>query len=68
MKVFYVYGYVYLIEIWENGWLVGGFYGILLGCVFFGELMVSCVVDVLKVVLVYLVVCLLIGGFVLFDC
>lgn len=60
-------GYVYLVEVWQGDELVGGFYGVLLGCVFFGESMFSCVIDVLKIVLVYLVVWLKVGGYMLLD-
>lgn len=64
----YELGYVYLIECWCDGCLVGGFYGVGIGCVFCGESMFSCEVDVFKVVLVWLVVVLCCGGVWLFDC
>ena len=48
-------GYAHSIEIWLNGKLVGGLYGIAIGKVFFGESMFSRVTDASKVAFVFLV-------------
>lgn len=66
--VLYWEGYVYSVECWDDvGDLVGGLYGVFFGGVFFGESMFLCVIDVFKIVLVYFVVCLCMGGYGLFD-
>lgn len=54
-------------EIWENGALVGGVYGVTIGAAFFGESMFSRRRDASKIALAYLVDRLRIGGFSLFD-
>ncbi len=40
-EVFHREGYAHSVETWLDGELVGGFYGVLIGCVFFGESMFS---------------------------
>jgi len=55
------------IEIWQDGRLVGGVFGIALGGAFFGESMFSHARDASKVALAYLVDRLREGGFALFD-
>jgi leucyl/phenylalanyl-tRNA---protein transferase len=55
------------IEVWEEGQLVGGVYGVTLGAAFFGESMFSTRTDASKLALAYLVDRLRAGGFVLFD-
>lgn len=55
------------IEVWENGYLVGGLYGLAIGGAFFGESMFSRKRDVSKIALVHLVARLRLGGFVLLD-
>jgi leucyl/phenylalanyl-tRNA--protein transferase len=55
------------VEVWENGDLVGGLYGVSLGRAFFGESMFHRSRDASKVALVHLVARLLAGGFVLLD-
>jgi len=55
------------IEVWEDGQLVGGCFGITLGGAFFGESMFSTRTDASKVALSYLVDRLRVGGFALFD-
>lgn len=55
------------IEVWENGHLVGGLYGLAIGGAFFGESMFSRKRDVSKIALVHLVARLRLGGFVLLD-
>lgn len=58
MKTAYVQlhelGYGHSIEVWRNGKLVGGMYGLLLGRAFFGESMFSRVSDASKVAMVKL--------------
>lgn len=48
-------GHVHSIEVWQNGVLVGGLYGVCLGRFFFGESMFSNATDSSKIALVYLV-------------
>ncbi|WP_375281198.1 leucyl/phenylalanyl-tRNA--protein transferase [Pseudooctadecabacter sp.] len=55
------------IEVWEDGTLVGGVFGITLGGAFFGESMFSRSPNASKVALAYLVDRLRMGGFALFD-
>jgi leucyl/phenylalanyl-tRNA--protein transferase len=55
------------VEVWDNGVLVGGVFGIALGGAFFGESMFSHRTDASKVALAYLVDRLAVGGFDLFD-
>lgn len=55
------------LEIWEEGDLVGGVYGVTLGAAFFGESMFSRRTNASKIALACLVDRLLDGGFVLFD-
>ena len=60
-------GFVHSIEVWLNGKLVGGLYGVALGGAFFGESMFSRATDASKVALVFLVERLKAGGFKLLD-
>lgn len=55
------------LEVWEDGTLVGGVFGITLGGAFFGESMFSTRTDASKVALAYLIDRLCLGGFALFD-
>lgn len=55
------------VEVWRDGALVGGLYGVHLGGAFFGESMFHRVTDASKVALVALVDRLRAGGFVLLD-
>lgn len=55
------------VEIWDDGALVGGVFGIVLGGAFFGESMFSRHANASKVALAYLVDRLRVGGFALFD-
>ena len=55
------------VEVWREGKLVGGLYGINLGGAFFGESMFSRESDASKVALVHLVARLKTGGFTLLD-
>jgi leucyl/phenylalanyl-tRNA---protein transferase len=61
-------GHAHSIEVWENGQLVGGLYGVRLGGAFFGESMFSQRRDASKVALAWLVARLIVGGFRLLDC
>lgn len=60
-------GHAHSCEVWEDGRLVGGVYGVTLGAAFFGESMFSRRSDASKVALFHLLERLRRGGFVLFD-
>jgi leucyl/phenylalanyl-tRNA--protein transferase len=60
-------GFAHSIEVWQDGALVGGLYGVRLGGAFFGESMFSRATDASKVALVQLVARLRLGGFTLLD-
>ncbi|MTI17284.1 leucyl/phenylalanyl-tRNA--protein transferase [Rhodobacteraceae bacterium RKSG542] len=60
-------GYCQTIEVYKEGNLVGGLYGVNLGSAFFGETMFSRERDASKVALVHLVARLIKGGFTLLD-
>jgi len=55
------------VEVWDDGELIGGLYGVHLGRAFFGESMFSKARDASKIALVYLVARLKFGGFELLD-
>ena len=61
-------GRAHSIEVWQDGELAGGLYGVRLGAAFFGESMVSLKPDASKVALAWLVARLIVGGFRLLDC
>ena len=61
-------GYAHSVEAWHEGGLVGGLYGIALGCIFFGESMFSTMSDASKVCLYHLIAYLLENQFHLVDC
>src|SRR5436190_18670576 len=61
-------GHAHSIEVWREGELVGGLYGVKLGRAFFGESMFSRVRDASKVALAWLVARLKAGNFTLLDC
>lgn len=61
-------GRVHSIEVWKDGQLAGGLYGVSLGNVFFGESMFSTVTDASKIALVYLVNFLKAQGVTFIDC
>ncbi len=61
-------GYAHSVETWYQGELVGGLYGISLGCSFFGESMFSRKSDASKIALVALARHLDTHGFDLIDC
>jgi len=60
-------GHAHSQEIWRDGRLVGGVYGVHLGRAFFGESMFSAETDGSKLGLAHLVARLRAGGFALFD-
>ena len=60
-------GHAHSIEVWIDGELSGGLYGVRLGGAFFGESMFSRVRDSSKIALTYLVARLKAGGFSLLD-
>ncbi|TDL89462.1 leucyl/phenylalanyl-tRNA--protein transferase [Meridianimarinicoccus aquatilis] len=60
-------GHAHSLEVWREGHLVGGVYGVTLGAAFFGESMFSREVDASKIALAFLVDRLRLGGFKLFD-
>src|SRR5690606_2874355 len=61
------HGHCHSIEVWLDGELAGGLYGVSLGGAFFGESMFHHARDASKVALVHLVARLIAGGFVLLD-
>jgi leucyl/phenylalanyl-tRNA--protein transferase len=60
-------GHCHTIEVWKDGALIGGLYGVHLGRAFFGESMFSRARDASKIALVYLIARLKYGGFTLLD-
>jgi leucyl/phenylalanyl-tRNA--protein transferase len=60
-------GYAHSVEIWHDGTLTGGLYGVALGAAFFGESMFSRRRDTSKFALIALVARLRAGGFRLLD-
>ena len=60
-------GHCHTVEVWDDGKLIGGLYGVHLGRAFFGESMFSKARDASKIALVYLVARLRYGGFQLLD-
>ncbi|MDY7559615.1 leucyl/phenylalanyl-tRNA--protein transferase [Pseudomonas sp. 10B1] len=61
-------GFAHSVEVWENGLLVGGLYGLAMGQLFFGESMFSVADNASKVGFATLVERLTAWGFVLIDC
>ena len=61
-------GNAHSIEVWADGDLAGGLYGVKLGRAFFGESMFSRKTDASKVALAWLVARLKVGNFTLLDC
>ena len=61
-------GYAHSAELWVDGELEGGLYGVALGRVFFGESMFSHVTDASKIVLVELMQRLAGWGYAFMDC
>ena len=63
----HAHGFAHSVEVWRDGDLVGGLYGVALGGAFFGESMFHRVSDASKAALVALVDRLRLRGFVLLD-
>jgi len=61
-------GYAFSVEAWQSGTLAGGFYGIRLGDVFFGESMFSYVSNASKFAFIHFVLQELDKGLRLIDC
>jgi leucyl/phenylalanyl-tRNA--protein transferase len=61
-------GHAHSIEVWQDGHLAGGLYGVRIGAAFFGESMFSRATDASKAALAHLVLRLRTGGFRLLDC
>lgn len=61
-------GLAHSVEVWQNGALAGGLYGVAIGRVFFGESMFTRISDASKVGLVHLCRTLSDQGFQLIDC
>ena len=60
-------GHCHTVEVWDEGKLVGGLYGVALHGAFFGESMFSYVRDASKIALMHLGARLIHGGFTLLD-
>ncbi|NEX44618.1 leucyl/phenylalanyl-tRNA--protein transferase [Pseudotabrizicola algicola] len=60
-------GHAHSLEVWADGALIGGVYGVVLGGAFFGESMFSRRTNASKIALAWLVHRLRAGGFSLFD-
>jgi leucyl/phenylalanyl-tRNA--protein transferase len=60
-------GFAHSIEVWKEGELAGGLYGVSIGGAFFGESMFSTMTDGSKLALVALIARLKVGGFTLLD-
>jgi leucyl/phenylalanyl-tRNA--protein transferase len=60
-------GHAHSVEVWQEGKLAGGLYGVSIGGAFFGESMFHRVTDASKVALWHLVEILKGGGFILLD-
>jgi len=60
-------GHAHSVEVWSEGALIGGTYGVALGAGYFGESMFSRRTDASKIALAWLVHRLNAGGFQLFD-
>ena len=61
-------GYAHSIEVWHEDKLVGGLYGVCLGCVFFGESMFSSMSNTSKIAFAHLVGFLKKKGWKIIDC
>jgi len=61
-------GYAHSVEVWKDGELIGGLYGIAMGGLFFGESMFSLQKDASKIAFVHLVEQLRSWGYYLIDC
>jgi leucyl/phenylalanyl-tRNA--protein transferase len=68
MLALHASGHAHSVEVWAEGELAGGLYGVKLGRAFFGESMFSRKRDASKVALGWLVARLRVGNFTLLDC
>lgn len=66
-KALHARGFAHSIEVWQQGQLVGGLYGVALGHVFFGESMFSRASDMSKIALVTLSQLLRDWGYLMLD-
>lgn len=64
----YRHGYAHCSELWLDGRLVGGAYGICIGKMFYGESMFARITDASKIALAYLVRFLQENGVAMIDC
>ncbi len=64
----HAHGLAHSVEVWQDGALAGGLYGVAIGRVFFGESMFTRISDASKVALVHLCRTLSEQGFGLIDC
>jgi leucyl/phenylalanyl-tRNA--protein transferase len=60
-------GFCHTVEVWDDGELVGGLYGLAIGAAFFGESMFHRATDASKIAMVHLVDRLRAGGYRLLD-
>ncbi len=60
-------GHCHTVEVWQDGVMIGGLYGVHLGRAFFGESRFSRARDASKIALIYLIARLKYGGFTLLD-
>ncbi|MEO0465086.1 MAG: leucyl/phenylalanyl-tRNA--protein transferase [Pseudomonadota bacterium] len=60
-------GHAHSLEVWQDGKLAGGLYGVAIGGAFFGESMFSRMTDASKIALVHLAAVLLRQGYALLD-
>lgn len=60
-------GHAHSLEVWREGELVGGLYGLEIGAAFFGESMFSRATDASKIALIHLCARLWKGGFTMLD-
>jgi leucyl/phenylalanyl-tRNA--protein transferase len=61
-------GYAHSSELWHDGRLVGGAYGVCIGRMFYGESMFARETDASKVALAYLIHFLTLQGVTMVDC
>ena len=61
-------GHAHSAEVWQQGRLVGGLYGVVVGRMFYGESMFHRVSDASKIALVRAAECLFANGFGMIDC
>ena len=61
-------GHAHSVELWHDGELVGGAYGVCIGRMFYGESMFARVTDASKIALAYLVHFLRANGVAMIDC